>query len=93
MVTGNLKFSSDYRLAVSTEYYQVLEGCSVYQVKQGKLSILYLPSDTHLPSHQWLLSSELLRVASIDQAFTSTKCMMMLSNVVDAEYQNVTELV
>ena len=72
---------------------RVMEGCNVYRVKQGKLSIQYLPSDTHLMSHQWLLSLELLHVVSMDRAFTSTECMMMPSNAVDTEYQNVTESV
>ena len=47
----------------------------------------------HLPSHQWLPSSELCHVISMDRAFTSTEWMMMLSNVVDIEYQKVTESV
>ena len=46
-----------------------------------------------LPSLQWLPSSELLRVVSMDRAFTSTECMTMSCNAVDAEYQKVTESV
>ena len=45
----------------------------------------------YLSSHQWSPSSKLHHVISMDQAFTSTECMMMSNNVVDAEYQKVTE--
>ena len=46
-----------------------------------------------LPSLQWLSSSELLRVVSMDRVFTSTECMTMPGNAVDTMYQKVTESV
>ena len=52
-----------------------------------------LPSEFLLPSLQWLPSSELLKSVSMNRAFTSTECMMMPGNTVDAEYQKVTESV
>ena len=64
-----------------TEWSKVNSACSIYRVT------------LHLPSHQWSPSSELHQVISMDQAFTSTECMTMPYNVVDAEYQKVTESV
>ena len=46
-----------------------------------------------LPSLQWLPSSELLRVVSMDRVFTSTERMTMPGNEVDTVYQKVTESV
>ena len=62
-----------------TKYRGVNKASSIYRVT------------LYLPSHQWSLSLKVHCVISMDQAFTSTKCMMMLSNVVDIEYQKVTE--
>ena len=44
-----------------------------------------------LPNLQWLPSSKLLRVVSMDRVFTSTKCMKMPGNIVDTMYQKATE--
>ena len=47
----------------------------------------------YLPSHQWSSSLKLCCVISMDRASTSTECMTMSSNAVDAEYQKVTKSV
>ena len=52
-----------------------------------------LPSESPLPSLQWSPSSELLKAVSMNRVFTSTECMTMPGNLVDTEYQKVTELV
>ena len=44
----------------------------------------------YLSSLQWPPSLKLHCVISMDQASTSTECIMMLSNVVDIEYQKFT---
>ena len=51
------------------------------------------PSEFSSPSLQWLPSSELLKAISMNRVFTSTECMTMPGNLVDTEYQKVTELV
>ena len=51
------------------------------------------PSEFPLPSLQWLPSSELLKAVSMNRVFTSTESMTMPCNIVDTEYQKVTELV
>ena len=70
--------------------------CSVHRVTiQDKVITeeQCLPSEFPLPSLQWLPSSELLKAVSMNRVFTSTECMTMPGNVVDTEYQKVTELV
>ena len=52
-----------------------------------------LLSDLPLPSLQWLPSSELLKVVSMNRVFTSTECMTMPGNLVDTVYQRITESV
>ena len=76
-------------IPVSTEHLKQYDGILVFTEWSSENSVYRVIS--HLPSHQWLPSSELLRVVSMDWAFTSTECMTMPSNVVDAEYQKVTE--
>ena len=75
------KFSVNWVLeeVVFTEWSKVNSTSNIYRVT------------IHLSSHQWSLSLELHHVISMDRAFTSTKCMMIPSNVVDVEYQKVTE--
>ena len=77
------KFSVNWALerVVFTEWSKVNSASSIYRVT------------LHLPSYQWSPILELLQVISMDRAFTSIECMMMPSNVVDVEYQKVTESV
>ena len=58
---------------------KVINGFSFYRVTQ------------YSSSHQWLLSSNLLRMISMDRASTLTECMMMQCIVVDTECQKVTK--
>ena len=70
--------------------------CSVHRVTSQDAVITeeqYQPSEFPSPSLQWLLSLELLKAVSMDRAFTSTECMTMPGNAMDAEYQKVTESV
>ena len=76
---------------VSTELRRQYDGNHVFTEFSSVSSVYQVIS--LLPSLQWLPSSELLRVVSMDRVFTSTECMTMPSNAVDAEYQKVTELV
>ena len=70
---------------------KVNEGCSVYRGNKVIDEVSFHQVTQCLPSHQWLPSSKLLSVISKDRASTLTKCMMMPSTIVDAEYQKVTE--
>ena len=70
---------------------KVNEGISVYKVKKVINGFSFYRVTQYSPSHQWLLSSKLLRMISMDRASTLTECMTMQCIVVDAEYQKVTE--
>ena len=75
---------------MSIELYRQYDGNTMFTDFSSMSSVhgAILP----LPSLQWLLSSKLLKVVSMDRVFTSTECMMMPGNAVDTVYQKVTEL-
>ena len=77
--------------AVSTEHLRQYDGISVCTEWSSANSVYRVIS--HLPSHQWLPSSEILKAVSMNRVFTSTESMTMPGNVVDTVYQKVTELV
>ena len=80
----------------NTVFTEYSTECSVHRVTIQDTMITEeqcLPSEFPSPSLQWLPSSELLKVVSMNRVFTSTECMTMLGNAVDTEYQKVTELV
>ena len=72
---------------------KVNEGISVYKVTKVINGFSFYRVTQYSPSHQWLPSSKLLRMISMDRASTLTKCMTMQCIVVDAEYQKVTKSV
>ena len=72
---------------------KVNEGISVYQVKKVINGFSFYLVTQYSLSYQWLPSSKLLRMISMDCASTLTKCMMMQCIAVDAECQKVTEWV
>ena len=66
--------------------------------KEGSPKVWYLDSScsNHMSGNEILFSfnsgsSSPLCLLSMDRAFTSTECMKMPGNVVDAEYQKVTK--
>ena len=64
---------------------KVSKGLSVDRVNKVIKEVSFYRVTLYLPSLQWLPSSKEHCVASMDHASTPTKCMTMLSNVVDVE--------
>ena len=73
----------------STQCWLSEEGLNVNRVQKVNEEVSFYWVTLYLPSHQWLPSSRQLCMTSMNQAPTSTECMMMLSNVVLTEYQKV----